>query len=83
MWKTSLTAALKPSVTVKAAFSCVFFSGLKVPSDRIYGLGSGPKVDVLSELKARHSGSIIHFFEDRVETLEGVCSDSRLKVQTH
>ncbi|CAM9257385.1 unnamed protein product [Sphacelaria rigidula] len=54
-------------------------AGLKIPVERIYGLGSGPKVDVLSELKAKHSGQTIHFFEDRVETLEAVCADSRLQ----
>eukprot|EP00904_Undaria_pinnatifida_P012979 jgi/Undpi1/8811/HiC_scaffold_25.g11273.m1 len=55
------------------------YAGVKVPLERIFGLGTGPKADVLAELAAKHSGSTLHFFEDRVETLEVVCKDSRLE----
>jgi hypothetical protein len=37
----------------------------------VYGLGTGPKTDVLADLIAEHPGAEIHFVEDRVETLEG------------
>lgn len=30
-----------------------------------------------------HSGCLVHFLEDRVETLEAVCADSRLQVCTN
>jgi hypothetical protein len=38
---------------------------------QVYGLGTGPKTDVLADLIAEHPGAEIHFVEDRVETLEG------------
>jgi hypothetical protein len=39
---------------------------------QVYGLGTGPKTDVLATLIAEHAGAEIHFVEDRVETLEGI-----------
>ncbi|CAN0449247.1 unnamed protein product, partial [Laminaria digitata] len=64
---------------VKHWAAVAFFAGVKVPLERIFGLGTGPKADVLTQLAAKHSGSTLHFFEDRVETLEVVCKDSRLE----
>ncbi|CAM9910665.1 unnamed protein product, partial [Hapterophycus canaliculatus] len=54
-------------------------AGIKVPVDRIFGLGTGPKAVVLSELQTKYSGSKLVFLEDRVETLELVCADSKLE----
>ncbi|TFJ84039.1 hypothetical protein NSK_005134 [Nannochloropsis salina CCMP1776] len=45
--------------------------GIDLPRERIYGLGSGPKTDILARM--------LHFVEDRVETLEKVCGDPRLQ----
>ena len=46
--------------------------GLKIPIERVFGLESGPKVDVLKQLIAHHAQSEIMFIEDRLETLEAV-----------
>ncbi|CAN0392305.1 unnamed protein product [Pylaiella littoralis] len=54
-------------------------AGIQVPVDRIFGLGTGPKPGVLAQLLTKHSGSAIVFLEDRVETLEAVCTDSKLE----
>eukprot|EP00752_Nemacystus_decipiens_P005663 g5125.t1 len=54
-------------------------AGIHVPLDRIFGLGTGPKAGVLADLLWKHSGSSLVFFEDRVETLEAVCADSKLE----
>eukprot|EP00903_Cladosiphon_okamuranus_P008609 g8257.t1 len=54
-------------------------AGIEVPLDRIFGLGTGPKTGVLADLLAKHSGSTVVFVEDRVETLEAVCADSKLE----
>ncbi|CAB1111564.1 unnamed protein product [Ectocarpus sp. CCAP 1310/34] len=53
-------------------------AGIKVPLDRIFGLGTGPKASVLAQLQTKHSGCTLVFLEDRVETLEAVCADSKL-----
>ncbi|CBN78330.1 conserved unknown protein [Ectocarpus siliculosus] len=54
-------------------------AGIKVPLDRIFGLGTGPKAGVLAQLQTKHSGCTLVFLEDRVETLEAVCADSKLE----
>ncbi|KAG0623993.1 hypothetical protein M758_3G216100 [Ceratodon purpureus] len=45
--------------------------GVDFPMDHIYGLGSGPKVEVLKQLqeRAEHEGLTLHFVEDRLATL--------------
>ncbi|KAG0598847.1 hypothetical protein M758_12G105400 [Ceratodon purpureus] len=49
-------------------------AGVDFPMDRIYGLGSGPKVEVLKQLqeRAEHEGLTLHFVEDRLATLRNV-----------
>ncbi|GBG80388.1 hypothetical protein CBR_g30756 [Chara braunii] len=49
-------------------------AGVDFPEDRIFGLGTGPKVRVLEQLQSRaeHNGCELHFVEDRVLTLENV-----------
>ncbi|CAM9156056.1 unnamed protein product [Ectocarpus fasciculatus] len=54
-------------------------AGIRVPLDRIFGLGTGPKAGVLAQLQTKHSGCTLVFLEDRVETLEAVCADSNLE----
>ena len=55
--------------------------GIKLPLDRIFGLGSGPKRDVLAsiarEREAIQGGECI-FIEDRTETLRDVARNGRL-----
>ena len=49
---------------------------IPVPRERIFGLGSGPKADVLTRLCAEHTRNCvpprIFFLEDKFSTLEGV-----------
>lgn len=49
-------------------------AGVTIPPERIYGLGSGPKVEVLQKLQAmpEHEGLTLHFVEDRLATLKNV-----------
>ncbi|KAJ4950952.1 hypothetical protein NE237_027784 [Protea cynaroides] len=49
-------------------------AGVTIPSDRLYGLGTGPKVEVLKQLQAKpeHQGLTLHFVEDRLATLKNV-----------
>ncbi|KAL5718533.1 hypothetical protein ACHQM5_011422 [Ranunculus cassubicifolius] len=55
-------------------------AGVTIPSDRIYGLGSGPKVEVLKKLqmKPENKGLNLHFVEDRIATLKNVIKDPEL-----
>eukprot|EP00897_Mesotaenium_endlicherianum_P001799 jgi/Mesen1/1647/ME000135S00642 len=53
-------------------------AGIAFPEDHIYGLGSGPKVDVLKQLQARHPGATLHFVEDRLTTLRNVIKTPEL-----
>ncbi|GAB2291018.1 hypothetical protein Dimus_025274 [Dionaea muscipula] len=55
-------------------------AGVTVPSERIYGLGTGPKVEVLKQLqkKAEHQGMTLHFVEDRLATLKNVIKEPEL-----
>ncbi|KAG6749525.1 hypothetical protein POTOM_046577 [Populus tomentosa] len=55
-------------------------AGLKIPPERIYGLGTGPKVEVLKQLqrKPEHQGLKLHFVEDRLATLKNVIKDPEL-----
>ncbi|OVA14284.1 hypothetical protein BVC80_9027g45 [Macleaya cordata] len=55
-------------------------AGVKIPSDRIYGLGTGPKVEVLKQLqrKPEHQGLTLHFVEDRLATLKNVIKEPEL-----
>jgi phosphoglycolate phosphatase-like HAD superfamily hydrolase len=48
--------------------------GLAIPSDRVFGLGSGPKPAVLTGLLTKHGGRCL-FVEDRVKTLLAVEAD--------
>ncbi|KAJ6722963.1 hypothetical protein OIU74_007526 [Salix koriyanagi] len=54
--------------------------GMKIPPERIYGLGTGPKVEVLKQLqrKPEHQGLKLHFVEDRLATLKNVIKDPEL-----
>ncbi|EFJ08909.1 hypothetical protein SELMODRAFT_130886 [Selaginella moellendorffii] len=52
-------------------------AGVDFPEENIYGLGSGPKVEVLKKLqnRAEHQGMTLHFVEDRLSTLLNVIDD--------
>ncbi|KAL2892198.1 Threonylcarbamoyl-AMP synthase [Bienertia sinuspersici] len=49
-------------------------AGVTIPPERIYGLGTGPKVEVLKKLQKQpeHQGLALHFVEDRLATLKNV-----------
>ncbi|KAL5572878.1 hypothetical protein UlMin_022475 [Ulmus minor] len=55
-------------------------AGVTIPPERIYGLGSGPKVEVLKQLQKRpeHQGLTLHFVEDRLATLKNVIKEPEL-----
>ncbi|KAF5731743.1 hypothetical protein HS088_TW18G00428 [Tripterygium wilfordii] len=55
-------------------------AGVTIPTERLYGLGSGPKVEVLKQLqkKPEHQGLTFHFVEDRLATLKNVIKDPEL-----
>ncbi|KAK4748032.1 hypothetical protein SAY87_014618 [Trapa incisa] len=55
-------------------------AGVIIPPERIFGLGTGPKVKVLKELqkKPEHQGLLLHFVEDRLATLKNVIKEPEL-----
>lgn len=55
-------------------------AGIEFPSERIYGLGTGPKVKVLQQLQQmpQHQGLTLHFVEDRLATLKNVIKEPAL-----
>ncbi|OIW01967.1 hypothetical protein TanjilG_11541 [Lupinus angustifolius] len=55
-------------------------AGVIIPPERIYGLGSGPKVEVLKKLQKmlEHQGLALHFVEDRLATLKNVIKEPEL-----
>ncbi|XP_025649232.1 uncharacterized protein [Arachis hypogaea] len=55
-------------------------AGVTIPPERIYGLGTGPKVKVLKQLQKRpeHQGLTLHFVEDRLATLKNVIKEPEL-----
>ncbi|WVZ62864.1 hypothetical protein U9M48_012558 [Paspalum notatum var. saurae] len=55
-------------------------AGIDFPSERIYGLGTGPKVKVLQQLQKmpQHQGRTLHFVEDRFATLNNVIKEPAL-----
>ncbi|KAJ1255663.1 hypothetical protein BS78_02G084900 [Paspalum vaginatum] len=55
-------------------------AGIDFPSERIYGLGTGPKVKVLQQLQQmpQHQGRTLHFVEDRFTTLKNVIKEPAL-----
>ncbi|KAL8192354.1 hypothetical protein R6Q57_027539 [Mikania cordata] len=55
-------------------------AGVTLPPERIYGLGSGPKVEVLKMLQKQpeHQGLTLHFVEDRLATLKNVIKEPEL-----
>ncbi|ONM20532.1 hypothetical protein ZEAMMB73_Zm00001d005170 [Zea mays] len=55
-------------------------AGIDFPSERIYGLGTGPKVKVLQQLQQmlQHQGLKLHFIEDRLATLKNVIKEPAL-----
>eukprot|EP00051_Salpingoeca_urceolata_P018425 m.258374 g.258374 ORF g.258374 m.258374 type:complete len:256 (-) comp19190_c0_seq1:162-929(-) len=64
-------------ITTKAkefAVQLLSAAGLAVPHDRVFGLGSGPKADVLGQALTEHGlePASCWFFEDRLKTLEAV-----------
>ncbi|CAA0820765.1 Unknown protein [Striga hermonthica] len=52
-------------------------AGITIPPERIYGLGTGPKVKVLKLLQEmpEHQGLSLHFVEDRLTTLKNVINE--------
>ncbi|KAJ6675344.1 UV RADIATION RESISTANCE-ASSOCIATED GENE PROTEIN [Salix viminalis] len=63
---------------LKFASSSIYIVTTK--QSRIYGLGTGPKVEVLKQLqrKPEHQGLKLHFVEDRLATLKNVIKDPEL-----
>ncbi|KAJ9539261.1 hypothetical protein OSB04_031994 [Centaurea solstitialis] len=55
-------------------------AGVTIPPERIYALGTGPKVEVLKMLqkKPEHQGLTLHFVEDRLATLKNVIKEPEL-----
>ncbi|KAK4411411.1 hypothetical protein Sango_0214100 [Sesamum angolense] len=55
-------------------------AGVTIPPERIYGLGTGPKVKVLKQLQnmPEHQGLTLHFVEDRLATLKNVIKEAEL-----
>ncbi|KAH0462993.1 hypothetical protein IEQ34_007575 [Dendrobium chrysotoxum] len=55
-------------------------AGVTIPAERIYGLGTGPKVEVLKKLQAmpEHQNLKLHFVEDRLTTLKNVIKETAL-----
>ncbi|KDO86210.1 hypothetical protein CISIN_1g024003mg [Citrus sinensis] len=55
-------------------------AGVTITPDRLYGLGTGPKVNVLKQLqkKPEHQGLRLHFVEDRLATLKNVIKEPEL-----
>ncbi|MCO5554093.1 hypothetical protein L7F22_007619 [Adiantum nelumboides] len=55
-------------------------AGVDLPSESIYGLGSGPKVEVLKKLQSQpeHQDLVLHFVEDRLATLHNVIKEPLL-----
>ncbi|XP_072957021.1 uncharacterized protein [Typha angustifolia] len=55
-------------------------AGVNIPSERIYGLGTGPKVEVLKKLQSmpQHKDLTLHFVEDRLATLKNVIKEPAL-----
>ncbi|KAI3444524.1 hypothetical protein Pfo_001189 [Paulownia fortunei] len=55
-------------------------AGVTIPTERIYGLGTGPKVQVLKQLQdmPEHQGLTLHFVEDRLATLKNVIKEPEL-----
>ncbi|KAK4258523.1 hypothetical protein QN277_004965 [Acacia crassicarpa] len=51
-----------------------------MPPERIYGLGTGPNVEVLKQLQKRpeHQGLRLDFVEDRLATLKNVIKEPEL-----
>ncbi|BBN00152.1 hypothetical protein MPTK1_1g26820 [Marchantia polymorpha subsp. ruderalis] len=77
------TSNLYIVTTKQARFAALLLkeiAGIEIPADHIYGLGSGPKVEVLKKLQglAEHQGLTLHFVEDRLATLRNVINDSEL-----
>ncbi|KAL2649328.1 hypothetical protein R1flu_017456 [Riccia fluitans] len=77
------TSTLYIVTTKQARFAQLLLkaiAGVEIPPDRIYGLGSGPKTEVLKKLQGRaeHQGLTLHFVEDRLATLRNVIKDPEL-----
>jgi len=53
-------------------------AGVPLESERIFGLGSGPKGDTLCTLQQQHAGATLRFVEGKAETVRSVASDLRL-----
>ncbi|XP_057533579.1 uncharacterized protein LOC130811330 isoform X2 [Amaranthus tricolor] len=55
-------------------------AGVTITPERIYGLGTGPKVEVLKMLQKQpeHQGLSLHFVEDRLATLKNVIKEPEL-----
>ncbi|KAL7121396.1 hypothetical protein ACP275_02G179600 [Erythranthe tilingii] len=55
-------------------------AGVVIPPERIYGLGTGPKVKVLKQLQdmPEHQGLTLNFVEDRLATLKNVIKEPEL-----
>ncbi|KAL3702318.1 hypothetical protein R1sor_020340 [Riccia sorocarpa] len=78
------TSTLYIVTTKQARFAQLLLkelAGVEIPSDRIYGLGSGPKTEVLKKLQdlAEHQDLTLHFVEDRLATLRNVIKEPELE----
>lgn len=55
-------------------------AGLQVPPKQIFGLEAGPKLKILDKVlrSPKFKGATVHFFEDRLPTLEKAADDEKL-----
>ncbi|GJP51744.1 hypothetical protein CLOM_g10887 [Closterium sp. NIES-68] len=55
-------------------------AGVDFPEDKVFGLGTGPKVQTLQHLQSlpQHQGCSFHFVEDRLATLRNVINTPQL-----
>ncbi|TQE07886.1 hypothetical protein C1H46_006535 [Malus baccata] len=55
-------------------------AGVTIPPEKIFGLGSGPKVEELKQLqkKPEHQGLKLHFVEDQLAILKNVIKEPEL-----
>ncbi|CAI9764853.1 unnamed protein product [Fraxinus pennsylvanica] len=55
-------------------------AGVIIPPEKMYGLGTGPKVKVLKQLQnmPEHQGLTLHFVEDRLASLKNVIKEPEL-----
>lgn len=67
--KSTLPSYIITTKERRFAVALIRHIGLAVGEEQVYGLESGPKLDVLTKISRRHPQAAIHFVEDRLKTL--------------